>query len=132
MLPGRVHGSFCASAIVQQYNVCLQHRHAIVVERRWVRQQGKKYRCDLIEKRPYVECSLFAPASKRRHSVTTRKGMEHGKHVPFRNQVLWRCHVQECTSGVCQCRTRPRFRCLQGTEQSTLPGREHLCPQYAT
>ena len=79
MLPGQVHSSFCASEVIQKYNKCLLHRHAVVVELRWVRQQGREYRCDIIERLPYVKCSLFFPASKRRHSVATRKGMEHGK-----------------------------------------------------
>ena len=60
MLPGQVHGSFCASAVIQKYNKCLQHRHAVVVELRWVRQQGREYRCDLIKRLPYVKCSLFS------------------------------------------------------------------------
>ena len=60
MLPGQVHGSFCASAAIQKYNKCLQHRHAVVIELRWVRHQGTEYRCDLFEKLPYVKCSLFS------------------------------------------------------------------------
>ena len=59
VLPGQVHGSFCASAVIKKYNKCVQHKHAVVVELRWVRQQGREYRCDLIERRPYVKCSLF-------------------------------------------------------------------------
>ena len=59
MLPGQVHSNFCASAVIQKYNKCLQHRHAVVVELLWVRQQGREYRCDFIERRPYVKCSLF-------------------------------------------------------------------------
>ena len=79
MLPDQVQGSFCASAVTQSTKKCLQHRHAVVVELRWVRQQGREYKCDPIERLPYVKCSLFFPAIKRRHSVATRKGMEHGK-----------------------------------------------------
>ena len=60
MLPGQLHGSFCVSSDIQKYNKCLQHRHAVVIELRWVRHQGTEYRCDLIERLPYVKCSLFS------------------------------------------------------------------------
>ena len=39
VLPGQVHRSFCVSAVIQKYNKCLQHRHAVVVECRWVLHQ---------------------------------------------------------------------------------------------
>ena len=54
-----------------------------------------------------------------------------GRESAFSYSSSLAMSTQECTSGVCQCRKGPRFRCLLGSQQLTLPGRKHLCSKYA-
>ena len=79
MLPDQVHGSFCASAVVQSTtnasNTDMQSSSSsdgsvIKVENTGVISLKDFHMSNAV---------FFSPASKRRHSVATRKGMEHGK-----------------------------------------------------
>ena len=132
MLRGQVHGSFCASAVTQSTkknasNTDMQSS---------LSSDGSVIKVENTSVIPlkdfHMSNAVFFSLPANDDTVSQPvKAWNMGRESAFSYPSSLAMSTQECTSGVCQCRKRPRFRCLLGSQQLTLPGREHLCPKYA-